>query len=328
MIKSVAVLGAGTMGHSIANNIASHGIQVNLYESFEQVRETVKDRIKGELEIMVEEGYFPEEKIQETLENITLYKDLEPAVKDVDFVIEALPEILELKQDLFEQLDQICRPDTILASNTSSLKLWDMAAKIAEERKAKILIAHCYNPAHLIPIIELSFFGNMSEEDYNEVRDLFIRCEKAPVKVLKDVTGMVANRLLHAQAREAFYLIDQGIAEAEDVDRALMFGPCFRNATTGMLECADMGGLDIWYAAESNFFPDLADNKTPSDTMRKLVEEGHYGIKTGKGFYDYPEEAKEKATEAFNRRLITQLKACRDYKKATSSTPENPSEHI
>lgn len=315
MIKTVAVLGAGTMGHSIANNIASHGIPVNLYESFDQVRETVKDRIKGELEIMVAEGYFPESKIEETLDNITLYKDLEPAVKDVDFVIEALPEILELKQDLLEQLDQICRPDTILASNTSSLKLWDMAEKISEERKAKILIAHCYNPAHLIPIIELSFFGNMSEEDFNEVRDLFLRCEKAPVKVLKDVTGMVANRLLHAQAREAFYLIDQGIAEAEDVDRALMFGPCFRNATTGMLECADMGGLDVWYAAEGNFFPDLAANKEPSETMKKLVEEGHFGIKTGKGFYDYPEETKAKALEDFNKRLITQLKACRYYMK-------------
>lgn len=315
MIKTVAVLGAGTMGHSIANNIASHGIPVNLYESFEQVRKTVKDRIKGELEIMVAEGYFPESKIEETLDNITLYKDLEPAVKDVDFVIEALPEILELKQDLLEQLDQICRPDTILASNTSSLKLWDMAEKISEERKAKILIAHCYNPAHLIPIIELSFFGNMSEEDFNEVRDLFLRCEKAPVKVLKDVTGMVANRLLHAQAREAFYLIDQGIAEAEDVDRALMFGPCFRNATTGMLECADMGGLDVWYAAERNFFPDLAANKEPSETMKKLVEEGHFGIKTGKGFYDYPEETKAKALEDFNKRLITQLKACRYYMK-------------
>lgn len=315
MIKTVAVLGAGTMGHSIANNIASHGIPVNLYESFDQVRKTVKDRIKGELEIMVAEGYFPESKIEEMLDNITLYKDLEPAVKDVDFVIEALPEILELKQDLLEQLDQICRPDTILASNTSSLKLWDMAEKISEERKAKILIAHCYNPAHLIPIIELSFFGNMSEEDFNEVRDLFLRCEKAPVKVLKDVTGMVANRLLHAQAREAFYLIDQGIAEAEDVDRALMFGPCFRNATTGMLECADMGGLDVWYAAERNFFPDLAANKEPSETMKKLVEEGHFGIKTGKGFYDYPEETKAKALEDFNKRLITQLKACRYYMK-------------
>ncbi len=315
MIQKVAVLGAGTMGHAIANNFASHGIQVNLFESFDNVRETVKERIKGELEVMVAEGYFPAENIQATLDNITLYAELEPAVKDVDFVIEATPEMLELKQNLFEQLDQFCPAETILASNTSSLKLFDMAAKVSEARKAKVMIAHCYNPAHLIPIIELSYFGNMSEPDFNEVRELFVKCEKAPVRVLKDVTGMVANRLLHAQAREAFYLIDQGIAEPEDVDRALMFGPCFRNATTGMLECADMGGLDVWYAAESNFFPDLANSDKPSETMRKLVEEGHYGYKTGRGFYDYPENAKAEVMENFNRRLITQLKACRNYVK-------------
>ena len=315
MIEKVAVLGAGTMGHAIANNFASHGIHVNLYESFDNVRESVKDRIKGELEIMVEEGYFPAENIQATLDNITLFAELEPAVKNVEFVIEATPELLELKQNLFEQLDQICPAETIFASNTSSLKLFDMAARVSEKRKEKVMIAHCYNPAHLIPIIELSYFGNMSEEDFNEVRELFVKCEKAPVKVLKDVTGMVANRLLHAQAREAFYLIDQGIAEPEDVDRALMFGPCFRNATTGMLECADMGGLDVWYAAEGNFFPDLANTDKPSESMRKLVEEGNYGYKTGKGFYDYPEEKKLKVMEEFNRRLIIQLKACRKYVK-------------
>ena len=193
MINKVAVLGAGTMGHAIANNIASHGIRVNLYESFDQVRATVKDRIRTELEIMVAEDYFPEDNIQKTLDNIELFADLEPAVKDVDFVIEATPEILDLKKDLFRQLDAYCPAHTILASNTSSLKLFDMASDVSEARKAKVMIAHCYNPAHLIPIIELSFFGNMTEEDYLEVKDLFERCEKAPVKVKKDVTGMVAN---------------------------------------------------------------------------------------------------------------------------------------
>ena len=315
MIKKVAVLGAGTMGHSIANNFASHGVEVNLYESFEAVRATVKDRISEELRIMIEEEYFEEGIIEKTLANIHLFAELEPAVRDVDFVIEATPELLDLKRELFTQLDQYCRPDTILASNTSSLKLQDMTSEISEERKKKVMIAHCYNPPHLIPIIELSFFGNMSPEDYNEVKELFERCEKVPVKVLKDVTGMIANRLLHAQARECFYLIDQGIAEPEDVDKALMFGPCFRNATTGMLECADMGGLDIWYAAEQNFFPDFCNSDTPSETMGKHVKAGEYGIKTGKGFFEYPEDQKEKMLDDFNRRLIIQLKASRNYGK-------------
>lgn len=315
MITKVAVLGAGTMGHSIANNFASHGIEVNLYESFENVRATVKERIKGELEVMVAEKYFTEDVIEKTMDHIHLYAELEPAVRDVDFVIEATPELINLKRELFGQLDQYCKPETILASNTSSLKLSDMTSVVSEERKAKVMIAHCYNPAHLIPIIELSYFGNMTQKDYNKVKELFEYCEKVPVKVLKDVTGMVANRLLHAQARECFYLIDQGIAEPEDVDKALMSGPCFRNATTGMLECADMGGLDVWYAAEKNFFPDLSDAKEPSETMWELVERGNYGYKTGKGFYEYPKETKEQVMKDFNRRLIVQLKACRNYLK-------------
>lgn len=124
---------------------------------------------------------------------------------------------------------------------------------------------------------------------------------------------MVANRLLHAQAREAFYLIDQGIASAEDVDKALMCGPAFRNATTGMLEYADMGGLDIWCAAERNFFPNLCDDKEPSETMQRLVSDGKPGIKTGHGFFSYPSEIREEKLDAFNRRLIRQLKAYRDY---------------
>ena len=313
MINKVAVLGAGTMGHSIANNFASHGVEVNLFESFEAVRATVHDRICAELQVMVEEGYFEEGIIEKTLSNIHLFADLEPAVKDVDFVIEATPENLELKQELFEQLDRYCKPETIIASNTSSLKLRDMTARISEFRKTKVMIAHCYNPPHLIPIIELSFFGNMSADDYLEVKELFERCEKVPVKVLKDVTGMIANRLLHAQARECFHLIDEGIAEPEDVDKALMFGPCFRNATTGMLECADMGGLDIWYAAECNFFPDFCNSDKPSKTMGAHVEAGEYGYKTGKGFFEYPEETKAQMLEDFNRRLITQLKASRNY---------------
>lgn len=315
MILSVAVLGAGTMGHSIANNFASHGVKVNLYESFDNVRNTVINKILDELEVMVQEGYFSEDIIEKSLKNINLYSDLKEAVENVDFVIEATPEILDLKQNLMKELDEICKKDTILATNTSSLKLNDIMAKVSEERKKKILLAHCYNPAHLIPIIELSYFGNMSEEDFNKVRTLFIKCGKVPVKVLKDVTGMVANRLLHAQAREAFYLIDQGIAAREDVDRALMFGPCFRNATTGMMECADMGGLDVWYLAEKNFFPDLANSTVPSETMKKLVEEGKYGLKTGEGFYIYQEEEKKKIVEDFNKRLIAQLKVSKNYIK-------------
>ena len=275
------------MGHAIANVFAMHGYKVNLYESFDPVRETVKDRIREELEFMVKEDYIVPEKISETLNNIVLFSDLQEAAKDADYVIEATPENLELKQSLFSQLDEICPEHTIFASNTSSLPLSDMTAKLPDRRKAKTMVCHWYNPGHLIPIAELSCFGNMSEEDFNAVYELYVKAEKQPVKILKDVPGLIANRMLHALAREVFTLIEQGVASAEDIDKALKFGPGFRSATTGMLEVADMGGLDIWCTVEDNLFPELNNSDRACDMMRKNVEKGNLGLKTGKGFFEY-----------------------------------------
>ena len=314
-IKIITVIGAGTMGHGIAHVFSRFGYQVNLYEPFDQVRETAMDKIKHELSFMAEEEYITVDEMERAMAGISLFSDLTEAAKDADYVIEACPENLDLKKDLFRQLDEICPAHTVLSSNTSSLKLSDMTADLPKERQANCMICHWYNPPYLIPIVELSKYGNMDDETFEQVYNLYEACEKEPVRVLKDVTGMVANCLLHAQAREAFYLIDQGIASAEDVDRALMAGPAFRNATTGMLECADLGGLDIWCAAETNFFPDLCNDDKPAESMQRLVADGHYGIKTGKGFFDYPPEKQEEIQMAFHKRLITQLKASRHYKK-------------
>jgi 3-hydroxybutyryl-CoA dehydrogenase len=262
---------------------------------------------------MVSEDYISANRIEETLNNITLFDDLEEAAKDADYVIEATPENLELKQNLFAQLDEICPAHTIFASNTSSLPLADMSEKLPESRKAKIMVCHWYNPGHLIPIAELSCFGNMSEEDFNEVYDLYEKCEKQPVKILKDVPGLVANRMLHALAREVFSLIENGVASAADIDKALKFGPGFRSATTGMLEVADMGGLDIWCAVEDNLFKELNNSEKACDMMRQQVQAGNLGVKTGKGFFEYPEDVRADVVNQFNKRLITQLKASKNY---------------
>lgn len=313
MIKNITVLGAGTMGHAIANVFALHGYEVKLYESFDAVRETVRERIRKELEFMAEEEYIPNDKIEETLKRIQLFSNLEEAAKDADYVIEATPEDLKLKQDLFRELDRICPPETIFASNTSSLPLSEMTKELPEGRKAKTMICHWYNPGHLIPIAELSCFGNMSEEDFNAVYELYVSAGKQPVKVLKDIPGLIANRMLHALARETFSLIESGAACAEDIDKALKYGPGFRSATTGMLEVADMGGLDIWCTVEDNLFPELNNSAKACDMMRENVEKGNLGLKTGKGFFEYTEDQKEKMQEDFNRRLITQLKASKNY---------------
>ncbi len=313
MIKNITVVGAGTMGHGIAHVFARKGYNVSIYEPFEAVREQAMEKISGELQFMVDEDYITAEEKEETLKHIKIYDQLVDAAKDADYVIEACPEKMELKQELFETLDKICPKHTIFATNTSSLKLLEMIQNLPAERQKLCMVSHWYNPPYLIPIAELSKFGNMEEEKFQEVYDLYTTCEKQPVCVLKDITGMIANRLLHAQAREAFHLVEIGAATAEDVDKALKYGPCFRNATTGMLEVADMGGLDVWLAGEDNMLPALDNSDHACDAMRNLVKDGNLGIKTGKGFFDYPDDVRANAQNAFYKRLIVQLKASKNY---------------
>jgi len=313
MIKNISVLGAGTMGHGIANVFAMYGYKVSVYEPFSEVRENALAQIKTELEFMAEEDYIPKSKINETLANITMFDDLAAAVKDADYVIEAVPENMALKQDLFAAIDKICPAHTIFATNTSSLPLQEMISKLPDERKARCMVCHWYNPAHLLPIAELSFFGNMSEEVFNEVWELYINSGKQPIKVLKDIPGLIANRMLHALAREVFTLIELGAASPEDIDKALKFGPGFRSATTGMLEVSDMGGLDIWCIVQDNLFKELNNSDKACDMLREKVESGNLGLKTGEGFFKYPDEVKDKVRNDFNRRLLTQLKASKNY---------------
>ncbi len=313
MIKNISVIGAGTMGHGIAHVFARHGYKVSLYDAYEPCLAAAPQKMREELQFMADEDYISQSDVENALNNITLYLTLEEAVKDADYVIEAIPERMELKKELFANLDKMCPKHTVFASNTSSLKLSEMIADLPPERQALCMISHWYNPAYLLPIAELSRFGNMDDAVFEEVYELYVNSGKKPVCVYKDITGMIANRLLHAQAREAFHLVEIGAGRPEDIDNALKFGPCFRNATTGMLEVADMGGLDVWLAGEDNIFPALDNSDKACNAMRVLVSEGNLGLKTGKGFFVYPEDQRNQVQMDFYRRLIVQLKASQNY---------------
>lgn len=313
MIRNIAVLGAGTMGHGIAETFAMYGYPVNLYETSEKIKRSVMGTIKAELIFAAENGLVNKSEIESILNNITLYDDLKSAVKNADYVIEATPEIIELKQRLFSEIDGYCKEDTIFASNTSSLALNEMMKNVSEGRKEKMMVCHWYNPAHLMPIAELSYFGNMNEETYKNIEELYHKVGKQTVKVLKDVPGLVANRIQQGVAREVFSLIEMGVASPKDIDTALKFGPAFRYATTGQLEVADMGGLDIWCTVGDNLLS-VMDNRTEANPiLRHKVSEGKLGLKSGEGFFEYPAEKVEELKNNFNKRLITQLKISKNY---------------
>ena len=313
MIKKVAILGAGTMGHGIAESFARFGYDVNLYDINAAALEKAKEFIQQELELFVEENFMSRAEIPAILARIKTFTDLQQAVMDREYVLECAPENMELKQNLFRQLDELCPQHTILASNTSSLPLGEMMALVSEDRKQRMLVNHMFNPAHLIPLVELSFFGNMPEEIYQEVEALYLSIQKQPVRVVKDVPGLVANRIQQGVAREAFSIIEQGIADPIDVDKALKFGPAFRYATTGQLEVADFGGLDIWCIVGDNLLPAMDNSTQANNLLRQKVAEGKLGIKSGEGFFRYDAEQLPAIRKRFAQKLIHQLKASNYY---------------
>ena len=313
MIKNITVLGAGTMGHGIAETFAMHGYDVKLYETSEKIRTSVMETMRSELDFLAENELIEKSEIDEILKRITIYSDLKHAVESADYVIEAVPEIIELKQNIFKEIDRYCKESTIFASNTSSLALNEMMKYVSEERKKRMMVCHWYNPPHIMPVAELSYFGNMPEEIYKEVEELYSKAGKQTVKVLKDVPGLVANRIQQGVAREVFSLIEQGVASPSDIDKALKFGPAFRYATTGQLEVADMGGLDIWCTVGDNLLSAMDNSKEANPVLREKVKEGKLGFKSGEGFFEYPAEKVTELKNEFNKRLIIQLKTSKNY---------------
>ena len=313
MIRKIGVIGAGTMGHGIAETFALHGFDVNLYDIDEAQLGRALKSIREELELLAEEDYITEDKIETTLARISTSTDLGKTVADRQYVIEAAPEKIELKRELLLRLDTLAPLDAIFASNTSSLSLESMLVALSPERKARFMVCHWYNPGHLMPIVELSFFGNMPAETYAQVEAMYAAIGKQTVKVLKDVPGLVANRIQQGVAREVFSLIENGVAEPADIDKALKFGPAFRYATTGQLEVADFGGLDIWCVVGDNLLKEMDNSKEASPALRSKVQEGKLGLKSGEGFFKYPPEDVATIKRQFMRKLIHQLKASSFY---------------
>lgn len=313
MIKTIAVIGAGTMGHGIALTFALGGYPVALYDVADAMLGQARNLIREELHFLADEDYIKPERIEGVLGLITTTTSLAEAASAADYIIEAAPEKLELKHQLLRQLDELASSTAIFASNTSSLPLAEMSRVLAPARQARFMVCHWYNPAHLMPIAELSCFGNMPETLYEEVAALYARIGKQTVKVLKDIPGLVANRIQQGVAREVFWLIQNGIAGPEDIDRALKFGPAFRYATTGQLEVADFGGIDIWCSVSDNLLGVMDNSRAANPLLRDLVAQGKLGVKSGEGFFKYPPDEIEEKRKRFMQRLLHQLKASSYY---------------
>ena len=300
--EKITVVGAGLMGHGIAQIFAVHGHPVWLVESNEEIRGIAKDRIRENLTNMANRGVVFKEDPDTILDRIKISADLAPACEDCDFVIEAVYENLELKQQIFADLDRLCSPKAILCSNTSVMSITEIASK--SEGRERIVGTHFWNPPYLIPLVEVvrteETAGWCTEATY----DLLARVGKHPVHVHKDVPGFVGNRLQHALWREAFAIIDEGICDPATVDEVIRNGFGLRLPILGPVETADMVGLDLTMAIHNYILPHINADPTPSTTLIKKVEAGELGFKSGKGFQEWSEEAVAQSRQRLTNYLI------------------------
>ncbi|MFL0194985.1 3-hydroxyacyl-CoA dehydrogenase family protein [Clostridium sp. WILCCON 0269] len=291
-IKNIAVLGTGTMGNGIAYLCAESGLNVNMFGRSDASLERGFKGIKANLQRVEESGKIDEHASQKILSRIKAVKTIEEAAKGADFVIECIAEDLEIKQKVFSKLDKICSPEVILASNTSGLSPTDIAANT--KHPERVVIAHFWNPPQFIPLVEVVPGKHTSSETADVTMEWVQVIGKTGVRMEKECLGFIGNRLQLALLREALYIVEQGFATAEEVDKAIEYGHGRRLPITGPLCSADLGGLDIFNNISSYLFKDLCNYTESSKLLKSKVDSGNLGSKTGKGFYNWTPEFLEK----------------------------------
>jgi len=304
-IKNITVFGPGMMGSGIAQVFAScEDLLVTIFirEKFEY---ECMDKIKSNLAVLMEKGITTQDEINKLLGRITLTEDIEQAVKDADFVIECIPENMELKQNLFERLELICRQDTIFATNTSVMSITEISEKC--KNKSRIVGCHFWNPPYLIPLVEVVKSDYTSEVVMDKTMELLKKANKHPIRVSKDVPGFVANRLQHALWREAISIVERGIADAATVDEAIKFGFGLRLPILGPMENADMVGTDLTLSIHSYILKHLENSTEPSPLLREKVQQGNIGFKTGTGFQKWTAQQVKQSNDGLREYLIKVL---------------------
>ena len=276
----IAVVGAGLMGHGIAQVFALAGHGVTVYDSIVASLDTVKTRILTNLKDLGDD--------QKAVERVTPVSDLAQAVRDADYVVEAVLEDLPLKQKLFAEIESYVRPDTILASNTSVIPITRIMEGLKQRERA--LGTHWWNPPYLVPLVEVIETQWTSRPALDFTMKLHAAAGKKPAHVKKDVPGFIGNRLQHALWREAVALVEHGICDAETVDTVIKSAFGRRLAVLGPLENADMVGTDLTLAIHRTVLPDIDSRPRPSPYLEKLVKDQKLGFKSGEGFRKWSPE--------------------------------------
>ena len=279
MIRQITVLGSGTMGRGIAYLAAISGFDTIVHDVDGACLDAAKASIESLLRKGVENGKVDPASADEARDRVEYGADLESALRGADLVIEAVPEVLELKQELFAQADLFCGEETILASNTSSISISRLAENV--ERPDRFIGMHFFNPPHRMTLVEIVTGQRTSEDTVERTREVALRMSREPI-VVRDSPGFASSRLGVVIGLEAIRMLEDGVASAEDIDRAMELG---YNHPMGPLRLTDLVGLDVRLSIAEYLASTLGPRFEPPALLRAMVSEGKLGRKTGQGFY-------------------------------------------
>lgn len=304
-IKNICNLGTGTMGFGTALLFAKCGYNVRMFGRSDASIQRGMKNIKAALKLYQENDLVKQSEIDAILGRITGCTTLKDVAKDADFVIESVAEDLEVKRKTWKEMEDYVRPDVIFATNTSGLSPTEISSVLTH--KGRFVVAHFWNPPYLIPLVEVVPGKWTSEAAVDTTWKLMEKIGKKPVALKKEAYGFVGNRLQLALLREALYIVESGIATQEAVDTAVKYSIGRRLSTTGPIETADLGGVDIFYDIAAYLNEDLCDAKEPSKLLKDAMDKGNLGAKTGTGLYNWTPESIEKIKRTRDNILIEWL---------------------
>jgi len=288
-IRKVTVAGAGTMGPGIAATFASHGYDTTLTDIQADALDRANSTVDMVYTVLVKEGFLTQNAAEAGRERLTTESNLDVALQGVDFLVESIPEELDIKQAFYREIEPKVGAEVILASNTSGFPI----TKLAEvtEFPGRVIGMHWSNPPHIIPVIEVIRGIKTDDATVAATHAVTNSIEMIPVDVLRDVPGFVENRILYAIMREALHLVEQGVAAPEAVDEIVKWGVGFKLAAIPPLQLLDVAGLDIYNSVASYLNADLSTEQGVSSAITEKVEQGNLGIKSGRGLFEYkPDE--------------------------------------
>jgi 3-hydroxybutyryl-CoA dehydrogenase len=305
-IQRVAVIGLGTMGHGIAQSFALAGCTVAVYDELAAARDSVLARIRRNLEEFVAAGIIDAAAVEPALARLTVRESEADAVREAEFVTEAIREELPAKQELFARLEEVVAETCILASNSSTFPISQSGARLRHPERA--VVTHWFNPPHIIPAVEVVGGPKTSDATIEAALALLRRAGKLAIRINQELPGFLVNRVQVAIMREVWDLVDRGVASVEDVDLAIRGSMGFRLAALGPLRINDFGGMDINAVVFQHLAPEIASGAELPGVVRRMVEAGHAGFKNGRGFYDYPPETADAVRAERDERYLALLK--------------------